>query len=335
MHEALFYQKKDGKKVQCVLCNHRCLISQGQRGICGVRENQKGVLYALTYGKAIASHIDPIEKKPLFHFLPGSKSYSIATIGCNFACKFCQNYDISQYSKFGKQIIGEDLPPSQVVKEAKEANCKSIAYTYTEPTIFFEYAFDTMKLAKKEGILNVWVSNGFMSKEVLDEMDGYLDGINIDLKGFTEDFYQKYCSARLAPVLENLKKVKKMGIWLEITTLIIPTLNDSEVELAKMAKFIKNELGDDMPWHVTAFHPDYLMRNLPTTPAETLIKAREIGLKEGLKYVYSGNIPGMEGENTFCPKCKAKVIKRMGYFMQGYEGGGICPDCGERIAGVF
>jgi len=301
MKEALLYKKitlkpseeGSGKKVRCNLCNHRCIINDGKRGICGVRENKNGKLYTLVYGKAIAENIDPIEKKPLYHFLPGTYSLSIATVGCNFRCLFCQNADISQISKEKPEdveILGEDFPPEQVVKYALDNNCPSISYTYTEPTIFLEYALDCMKLAHKAGLKNIWVSNSYMTKEALDLISPYLDAVNVDLKAFTEKFYQEVCGAKLKPVLKNLKEIKKKKIWLEVTTLIIPGKNDSEKELKQIAEFIKNKLSDDTPWHVSRFFPCYKMMHVPSTPVEKIQRAMEIGKQTGLKHVYAGNI---------------------------------------------
>lgn len=293
MREALLYEKPDKEKVRCGLCNHRCIIDDGKRGICGVRENREGELYTLVYGKVIAENIDPIEKKPLYHFLPGTFSLSIATVGCNFRCFHCQNADISQISKQRPEdveIIGKNLPPEQVVKHALDNNCPSISYTYTEPTIFLEYALDCMKLAKGKELKNVWVSNGYMTKEALNLIAPYLNAINVDLKAFTEKFYQEVCGARLRPVLDNLIDIKKRGIHLEIATLIIPGKNDSEKELKQIADFIKEELGDDTPWHVSRFFPHYKMMDVPPTPIEKVYEAVEIGKRTGLKYVYAGNV---------------------------------------------
>ena len=335
MHEALHYEKKEKQQVKCQLCNHGCLISKGEKGICGVRENRKGKLYALTYGKAIAVNVDPIEKKPLFHFLPGTKAFSVATIGCNFACKFCQNYDISQISKSGGNILGDDLSPEDLVKMAEAEKCKTIAYTYTEPTIFYEYALNTMKLAVERGIKNIWVSNGFMNKKIIHEMKGLLHGVNVDLKAYKEDFYQELCGAKLAPVKENLREFKKQGIWLEVTTLIIPTKNDKEEDLREMARFIRDELGERTPWHVSAFYPVYQMMDLPRTSKEILFKAREIGMEQGLKYVYTGNIWVGNGEDTICSKCGKIVIKRNGFEVEVFIEEGRCQGCGEKIEGVW
>ncbi len=293
MHEALLYKKLDKGRVRCNACNHRCIILDKKRGICGVRENREGKLYSLVYGKIIAEHIDPIEKKPLYHFMPGSFSLSIATIGCNFKCLHCQNADISQISKEKPEdvkILGEDVKPQKIIQDALDNKCPSISYTYTEPTIFLEFALDCMKLAKEEGLRNAWVSNGYMTKETLDLITPYLDAANIDLKAFSEEFYRDVCGAKLKPVLENLIEIKKRRIWLEITTLIIPGKNDSEKELKQIAEFIKSELGDDTPWHVSRFFPHHKMQDVPPTPIEKIYAAVEIGRKVGLKYVYPGNV---------------------------------------------
>ncbi len=295
MKEALFYQKLSGNLIKCQLCCQNCQIAAGKRGLCGVRENEKGKLYTLVYNKVIAAHVDPIEKKPLYHFLPGSYSFSIATVGCNFRCAHCQNADISQASKEGlffktKQIPGDEMTPEQVVAKAIELKCPSISYTYTEPTIFFEFAYDCMKLARQKDLKNVWVTNGYTGKEALEMAKPYLDAANVDLKFFKDSTYRKICGARLQPVLDNLIWYKQNKIWLEVTTLIIPTLNDSSEELTQIAKFIKDKLGADTPWHVSAFWPTYKLNDLPPTPRQTIFKAKEIGEKIGLKYVHPGNV---------------------------------------------
>lgn len=291
MKESYLYKKLNNNLVQCETCEHKCKIALGKRGICGVRENQAGRLMALNYGRAIAVHPDPIEKKPIYHFLPGTKTYSISTVGCNFRCLHCQNADISQYTKDGTgEIIGQNLLPEEVVKNAISLKCPSISYTYTEPTIFLEYALDTMKLAKNKGLKNIWVSNGYMSDKTLGLISPYLDAINVDLKGFTNEFYLKVCGARLQPVLDNLIKIKKIGIHLEVTTLIIPTKNDSPEELKQIAKFILNKLGSDVPWHVSAFYPTFKMMNVPATSRQKILEAVEIGKGIGLKFVHPGNI---------------------------------------------
>jgi len=290
MKEALLYEKLGDKKVQCGLCNHRCIINDQKRGICGVRENRDGTLYSLVYGKIIAENIDPIEKKPLYHFLPKTFSLSIATVGCNFKCLHCQNADISQLYKISEEILGEEITPQEIVTQTIKAKCPSISYTYTEPTIFLEYALDCMKLAHGKGLKNIWVSNGYMTKDALDVIGDYLDAVNIDLKAFTEKFYSEICGAKLQPVLDNLIDIKKRGIHLEITTLIIPGKNDSEEELKQVAEFIKKELGADVPWHVSRFFPTYKMADIEPTPVEKVLRAAEIGKEAGLKYVYAGNI---------------------------------------------
>ncbi|MEW6326640.1 MAG: AmmeMemoRadiSam system radical SAM enzyme [Thermodesulfobacteriota bacterium] len=335
MKEAMFYVKEEEQKVRCNLCNHHCLIMPGKHGICGVRENRDGVLYSLVYGQVIARHIDPIEKKPLFHFHPGSKSYSIATVGCNFHCLFCQNYEISQMPKDEKRIMGEPFPPEEVVAATGKLRCQSVSYTYTEPTIFFEYAYDSARLANDRGIKNVFVSNGYMSQDAIKTIQPYLHAANIDVKSYSEKFYKEICGAKLRPVLENLKLMKKLGIWVEVTTLIIPTLNDSERELQGIAEFIRTELGPETPWHVSRFHPMYRLTSVPSTPVQTVLRARDIGLKAGLYYVYSGNIPGQGGENTHCHKCGALLIERLGFTILQYNViDAKCPKCHAAVHGV-
>lgn len=334
MREAMFYEKQEDN-VDCSLCSHRCSIAESKKGICGVRENRDGKLFSLVYGKVVACAVDPIEKKPLFNFLPDSKSYSIATVGCNFRCRNCQNFDIAQLPKERNIIVGRDMSPEQVVSAAKQNNCASIAYTYSEPTIFFEYAYDVAKLASNEGIKNVFVTNGYITKEPLKKITPYLDAANIDLKSFSDEFYRKNCGARLQPVLDAIKLYKKLGIWTEITTLIIPSMNDSEEELHKIAEFIKNEAGPETPWHISRFHPMYKLIDLPRTPVETLRRAREIGLEVGLKYVYEGNVPGEAGENTYCPNCKKPLIRRLGYVIQENKiKNSKCTHCGTKIDGL-
>ncbi|GBE17498.1 pyruvate formate-lyase 1-activating enzyme [archaeon BMS3Abin16] len=335
MKEAMFYSKLEGKKVKCALCNHRCTISAGKRGICGVRENREGVLYTLVYGRAVSVNIDPIEKKPLFNFYPGTTAYSLATVGCNFRCLHCQNWEISQAPKESSgDIIGRELMPDDIVREALEYGCKSIAYTYTEPTIFYEYAYDTAVLAQKKGIKNVFVTNGYITEEALREIAPYLDAANIDLKAFTNEFYKKVCGARLQPVLDNIKLYKELGIWVEVTTLLIPGHNDSKEELREIAEFIA-EVGKEIPWHVTAFYPTYKLLDTPPTPVETLRMARKIGMEAGLKYVYEGNIPGEGGENTYCPKCGETLIRRFGFgILENKIKENKCPACGSEADGI-
>jgi pyruvate formate lyase activating enzyme len=336
LKEAMFYEKLEDNLVNCDLCSHRCRrIADFKRGICGVRENRDGKLYSLVYGKAVARSVDPIEKKPLFNFLPGSRSYSIATVGCNFRCDNCQNYDISQLPKERNIIVGQDVSPEEIVSAAQRGNCASIAYTYSEPTIFFEYAYDIAKLARKEGLKNVFVTNGYITPEALKEISPYLDAANIDLKSFSDEFYRKSCGARIQPVLDSIRLYKRLGIWIEITTLIIPTLNDSEDELRKIAGFIK-EVGEDTPWHITQFHPMYNLPDLPWTPVSTLRKARQIGLEAGLRYVYEGNVPGETGENTYCHNCGKPLIRRFGYSIQENKiKNSVCTYCGIIIDGLY
>ena len=333
MKEVYLYKKLSNQKVQCLNCAHRCVILPGKRGICGVRENINGKLYSLVYGKAVAIHIDPIEKKPFFHFLPGSYSLSVATVGCPFACKNCQNWDISQGPKLTGKIEGEDVSPEEIVKMAKEYKVPSISYTYTDPVVFSEYALDTMKLAKKEGIKNAWVSNGFMSPESAKMVIPYLDADRIDVKSFSDDFYIKNCGGKLQPVLDTCKLMKKSGVWVEIITLVIPTLSDSEEMFRKIAVFIHDELGPETPWHVTQFSGaiSWKLQDLPDTPAGSLEKAYKIGKEAGLKYVYTGNIPGMPFEDTFCPKCKTLAIDRTGYIISRHDKQGMCPKCGGDL----
>lgn len=335
MREAILYKKLENNKVECQLCSHRCKIADGKRGICAVRENRGGVLRTLAYGKAIAAHIDPIEKKPLFHFLPGTLSFSIATAGCNFRCGFCQNWDISQLSKQGKgEFPGKDLSPERIVAEAVKNNCQSIAYTYTEPTIFFEYAYDTAKLARKKGLKNVFVTNGFQTPETIGKMVGVIDAANVDLKSFSDEFYRKVCGGRLEPVLEAIKLMWEKKIWVEVTTLIVPEQNDSEKELEQIAKFLA-DISKDISWHISRFHPDYKMTDVEPTPIETLHGAVEIGKKAGLNYIYVGNVLDDPNEHTYCPKCGKVVIKRFGYQTENLLKKARCPFCGFKIPGVF
>ena len=333
MKEALLYKKLSDNKVQCLNCAHACVISSGKRGICGVRENQNGTLHSLVYGKAVAIHIDPIEKKPFFHLLPGSYSLSVATVGCSFACKNCQNYDISQGPKITGRIEGEDVSPEQIVEMAKKYKVPSISYTYTDPVVFSEYALETMKLAKKAGLKNNWVTNGFLSKEVLELVAPHLDAANVDLKGFTEEFYQRNCGGWLQPILDTLIGMKKKKIWVEITTLVIPTLSDSEQMFKDIAKFIKEALGIETPWHISQFSGaiSWKLQHLPDTPVEILEKAYKIGKETGLKYVYTGNVPGLPSEDTFCPRCNTLCIDRTNYIIHRHDKSGKCPKCGQDL----
>ncbi len=341
LHEAILYDRLSGGRVQCHLCAQRCLIPADRTGICRVRQNTGGTLYSLVYGRLIAQAVDPIEKKPLFHYLPGTTSYSIATPGCNLRCSFCQNADISQRPGLLGYVDGRDTPPEAVVEAARREGCASISYTYTEPTIFFEYARDVGQLAQDAGLANVFVTNGFMSPEMLDVAapEGgrpLIDAANVDLKAFRDAFYRQECGARLQPVLDNLRTLPRRGVWVEVTTLVIPGRNDGEDELRDIARFIASEMSADTPWHVSRFHPTWHLTDAPPTPTETLMRAREIGLEEGLQYVYLGNVPGSEAENTFCPQCGERVIGRRGFQVTHtrlHEG--HCAQCGAEIAGVF
>ena len=334
MKEAMFYERESGGNVRCGLCRFFCLISDGARGICAVRENRGGTLYSLVYGRVCAESVDPIEKKPLFHLMPGSRTYSIATAGCNFSCHHCQNYSISQVVR-NAPVHGRDVSPQEIVQRAIDNDCSSISYTYTEPTIFYEFAYDTARLAREAGLKNIFVTNGYISREALATIAPFLDAANIDLKGFSEGFYRDIVHARISELLDSIAEYRKQGIWIELTTLIIPGLNDSDAELHGIAEFIVTNLGVDTPWHVSAFHPTYKLTDRPGTPVETLRKARQIGIAAGLRYVYEGNRPGEGGENTYCPDCSIPLIKRYGFSISSNKIlNGICPECGAAIAGT-
>jgi len=331
----MLYDTVEGGGVACGLCHHRCRIDSGDFGVCGVRRNQEGRLYTLVYGEVIAAHVDPIEKKPLFHFLPGTQSLSVATTGCNFRCSFCQNWQISQGSK-GREpdLSGRRMDPPDIVAAALGQGCRSISFTYTEPTIYFEYAYDTARLALEAGLYNVFVTNGYMTRAAVDTIRPYLHACNVDLKSFQEDFYRKMCGARLAPVLETIRLLRECGIWVEVTTLVIPGQNDSERELTEIAAFIA-DVDRDIPWHISRFHPDFQYLESTATPVETLRRAHDIGMAQGLRYVYLGNVWG-EAEDTICPSCGRTVIGRRGFSITGDRlEEGSCPSCGGAIAGVF
>jgi pyruvate formate lyase activating enzyme len=334
MKEAMFYEQLGNGQVRCSLCRFRCKISDGSRGVCAVRENRGGTLYTLVYGKLCAEHVDPIEKKPLFHVMPGSSTFSIATVGCNFRCRHCQNYSISQINR-NMPIPGSERSPQEIVQHALDSNCRSISYTYTEPTIFFEFAYDTARLAQEAGLKNIFVTNGYISKEALATIAPFLDAANIDLKGFSERFYHDVGNASFAELLNSIIEYRKQGIWIELTTLLIPGLNDSEAELRGIASFIADNLGNDTPWHVSGFYPTYKLTDRARTPVATLRRAREIGFAAGLRHVYEGNVPGEGSENTFCPSCSALLVKRYGYTIQENRiRNRECPDCGGTIAGI-
>jgi len=335
MKEAMLYERLPKGKVRCNLCAHRCLIADGSKGICQVRENQGGTLHTLVYGRTIARHVDRVEKKPLFHFYPGTTAYSIATPGCNFRCHWCQNWQISQMPREQHFIMGEEASPERIVAEAQRTGCRSIAYTYTEPTVFFEYAYDTARLAHEADIANIYVTNGYMTEEMLETFQPYLDAANVDLKAFRDETYRKYVGARLQPVLDAMKVMKRLGIWLEVSTLVIPGINDDPAELRDAAEFVAHELGPDTPWHISRFFPAYKMMDVPPTPVETLRLARKIGLAEGLKYVYVGNVPDDGSQDTVCTGCGRVLIRRYGLAVtaNGVRNG-RCPDCGAPISGV-
>lgn len=335
MKEALLYEKLENTLVHCYLCAHQCKIANQKFGLCGVRQNIDGVLYTHVYGRPCTMHIDPIEKKPLYHFLPGSFSFSIATIGCNFHCGFCQNWQISQTNiRDGAKLYEEEVMPQEVVREAINNNCRSISYTYTEPTIFFEYAYDTAKLAKAKGLYNNFVTNGYMTKEALEMIKPYLDAANVDLKFFKDSSYRKICAASLQPVLDSVRFMRELGIWVEITTLVVPGENDSKEELGDIARFIA-EVDKNIPWHVSRFYPDYKFTEYEPTPEATLKVAQDIGYKAGLRYIYAGNVYGW-GNDTHCHNCKKLLVKREAFsVLENSIKQGKCVYCDTVIPGVF
>ena len=335
MKKALLFESLDNNRVRCRLCAHYCVIAPGRRGICQVRENRNGVLYTLVYGRTISRNVDPIEKKPLYHFLPGSRAFSIAAPGCNFHCDWCQNWEISQQPREGQIIAGQELAPEAVVKEALAADCRSVAYTYTEPTVFFEYCLDTARCARDNGLRNVFISNGYMSAEMLAQLHPWLDAANIDLKAFRDTTYQRFAGGRLQPVLDNLKRLHDYGIWTEVTTLLIPGLNDSAAELRELAEFMVRELGPETPWHVSRFFPQYKQNDRPPTPPQTILTAVEIGRAAGLQYIYPGNLA--QKTQTRCPGCGAVLIERDGFRvgLMPVTTAGCCPECGAQVGGIW
>jgi len=335
MKEAVLYEKLAHLSVHCYLCNHHCRIANQQFGFCGVRQNLEGVLYTYAYGNVVAAHIDPVEKKPLYHFLPGSNSFSIATLGCNFRCAFCQNWEISQQSfKSGSNIGEEEFSPSDIAQEASRSGCRSVSYTYTEPTIFFEYAYETAQAAQAKGLRNIFVTNGYMTKECVNMIKPYLDAANVDLKFFSDESYKKICAGSLSPVLDSIRLMKELGIWVEITTLIIPGENDSRDELSAIAHFIAG-IDKGTPWHVSRFHPDYKFNKYAITPDSTLKEALSIGLEAGLDFIYIGNASGW-GSDTFCPFCKKLLIKREYFNIMEYNiKENKCIYCGAKVPGEF
>lgn len=336
MKEAMLYRKGENAAVVCQLCAHRCAIYDGGAGVCGVRVNENGTLYTLVYDKIVAQHIDPIEKKPLYHVLPGSLSYSIATVGCNFRCLNCQNYEISQIpGRRSREIPGAPITPEEIVAAALRNRCQSIAYTYTEPTIYFELAYETAHLARKKGLKNVFVTNGYMTAEALDAIRPYLDAANVDLKGYNEAKYRKVCGGKLEPVKETIRRMNDMGVWVEVTTLIIPTHNDSETELRAIAEFLVS-VNPAIPWHVSAFHPQYKMAHLPSTSPGIIYRAVDIAKEVGLHHVYSGNLRSDSTSATICHACGAHLIQRSGFFvLENLVARGKCPSCDAPVAGIF
>ena len=326
-----YYRYNDKDSITCLLCKHYCTLKKDRHGICGINYNIDSKLLNTTYSHPSVMHIDPIEKKPLYHFLPSSKSLSIGTVGCNFRCPFCQNYTISQTSTVDESVV---YTPEDIVRLAVENKTQSISYTYNEPTIWYPYAKDIGVLAKEKGIKNIFVSSGYESKEVLEDMRQWLDGANIDLKSFSHDYYKKVLKTKLDGVLESLISFAKSDIWLEITTLLIPGVNDSEEEIQNMAEFIATELGLDVPWHLSAFHPDYKMLDTPSTSLEIILRAKEIAQSFGIKYVYLGNV--QYDNSTYCPKCESKLVDRAGFssHMETIVDS-KCASCGEFIKGVW
>lgn len=359
LHEARFYETLPDGRVVCTLCPHDCRIAEGGRGACGVRYNRGGVLYTLVYDKVVSRNVEPVEKKPLFHFFPGSTAYSIATVGCNLRCAFCQNWQISQWPKehlpkrldpggeievqepicpqlaaMERAIPGEPVTPAAVVEAALAVGATTIAYTFTEPTIFYELAYDTAVLARGQRLKNIFITSGYISEAPLRELAGVLDGANIDLKFFREESYRRISRVRLQPILDAIRLYHELGVWVEVTTLVIPGVNDSDEELQDIANFV-HSVGAEIPWHVSQFYPSHKLLDRPVTPLETLRRAGDIGREAGLRYVYEGNVPGEKGENTYCHNCNALLIDRYGFHVRTNRiRGGCCPDCGATIDGV-
>ncbi len=332
--EARFYEKLPNKKVQCKLCPRGCTVGDKERGYCGVRENRGGVYCTLVHSRVCAAHVDPVEKKPFFHYLPGTLAFSMATAGCNVDCKFCQNWEISQARP--EQVSAQYIPPKRAAELALQYHCQTIAYTYSEPVVFSEFVMDSADAGHAVGVRSIVVSNGYIAQDALREVYGRMDAVKVDLKSFSESYYRRVVSGELKPVLETLVTLRKLGKWNEIVYLVVPTLNDSDSEFTEMARWIKGNLGTDVPIHFTQFHPDYLLRNLPITPVATLERARAIAMSEGLHFVYIGNVPGHPAENTYCPQCKRMLVQRAGFeIRQMMIRNGACPFCKAKIPGVW
>ncbi len=330
--EGVLFERLDNK-VKCHVCSHRCVIGEGKVGICGTRKNMGGKIHTLIYNTVSSEAVDPIEKKPLYHFLPGTLSYSLGTIGCNFRCEHCQNWNISQVTL--EEAWTKEITPEEAIKRAIATGCKSISWTYNEPAIWHEYTYDSAVLAKNSGLKTIYVTNGYITPEALRRIAPYLDAYRVDIKSFSEDFYRKICGARLAPVLESTKLARELGMHVEVITLIIPTKNDSPQELTQIVRWVHDNLGEDTPMHFTGFHPMYKMDDLPPTPTDRLEMAHDIAKKEGMRFVYTGNVPGHKYENTYCPKCNALLIDRAGFRVSAIRiKDGKCPSCGEGIAVV-
>ena len=332
--EARFYEKLPNQKIRCKLCPRVCIVGDGQRGECGVRENRGGVFCSLVHSRVCAAHVDPVEKKPLFHYLPGTTAFSIATAGCNVKCKFCQNWDISQSRP--EQIPAEYLPPKRVVELAGQFHCPTIAYTYSEPIVFSEFMMDTADAGHAAGVRSLAVSNGYIQDEPLREAYGRMDAVKIDLKAFSDSFYNKIVCGKLKPVLDTIVALRKLGMWTEIVYLVIPTLNDTDDQFRGLAQWARTNIGTDVPVHFTQFHPDYLLKNLPVTPLATLERAREIAMAEGLNYVYIGNVPAHPAEHTYCPECGKAVVERNGMSMRKMSiRNGLCRFCNHPVPGIW
>ena len=333
--EARFYRKLENKKIKCKLCPRECTVGDRERGYCGVRENRGGTYYSLVHSRVCAAHVDPIEKKPLFHYLPATVAFSLATAGCNVNCKFCQNWDISQSRP--EQVHADYAPPRKVAGLAKQYGCPTIAYTYSEPVVFSEYLMDTADAGHDAGIRSIVVSNGYIQDEALKAAYGKMDAVKIDLKAFSESYYRDVVTGQLKPVLDTLVTLRKMGKWTEIVYLTVPTLNDSDTEFRGLAQWIKANLGADVPLHFTQFHPEYLLKNLPITPLPTLERAKAIADAEGLHYVYIGNVPGHPAQNTYCPQCRKLLVERVGFVANQMliRKDGSCPYCRHPIPGIW